>query len=154
MIHYSACPVCKGTSIKAKFSAKDFTVTHESFAVWHCSDCDLLFTQDVPDQDAIGAYYKSVNYVSHSDTQEGMINKLYHQVRKRTLVAKFKLLSIETGKHTGKILDIGCGTGAFLNAMKLAGWETTGLEPDEQAREKARELYQINALPSSELFLD
>ena len=30
---------------------------------------------------------------------------------------------------------------AFLNTMNEAGWEITGLEPDEGARKKALELY-------------
>jgi 2-polyprenyl-3-methyl-5-hydroxy-6-metoxy-1,4-benzoquinol methylase len=58
----------------------------------------------------------------------------------------------ETGKQQGKILDIGCGTGAFLNTMTLAGWESTGLEPDDAARKKAQELYNINPKPSHEIF--
>jgi 2-polyprenyl-3-methyl-5-hydroxy-6-metoxy-1,4-benzoquinol methylase len=152
MIHYKQCPVCHSEKIQEFFSAKDYTVSSEKFAVVKCTACTHLFTQNVATQNEIGKYYKSENYISHSDTQTGFINKLYHAVRKRTLAAKKKLVQKETTKQQGKIVDIGCGTGAFLNTMKLAGWESTGLEPDDNARNKAAELYRITALASDELF--
>jgi 2-polyprenyl-3-methyl-5-hydroxy-6-metoxy-1,4-benzoquinol methylase len=152
MIHYSHCPVCNSTSIQPALTAEDFTVSHEKFAIWHCNDCTARFTQDVPEQDAIGPYYKSDTYISHSDTKKGLVNTLYHKVRKRTLVSKRKLITQQTGKATGTILDIGCGTGAFLNEMQQSGWSITGLEPDAMAREKANTLYHITPQESGKLF--
>ena len=151
MIHYSQCPVCKSSSIQTVFSAKDNTVSKELFAVWHCNECSARFTQDVPKQETIGTYYASENYISHSDTQKGVINKLYHVVRKKTLAGKMNMIKKETGKEFGNILDVGCGTGAFLHTMQQAGWEIAGLEPDEAARTKARSLYNIEALPSDKI---
>ncbi|MEI9959159.1 MAG: class I SAM-dependent methyltransferase [Ferruginibacter sp.] len=106
----------------------------------------------MPEQDAIGAYYASENYISHSDTKKGIINSLYHLVRKRTLTGKRRLILEETGKIKGAILDIGCGTGAFLNTMKEAEWNITGLEPDAIARAKATELYNIHPQEPQQLF--
>ena len=152
MITYKACPVCESETITDCFVAEDYTVSHEIFSVWECSNCTHLFTQNIPAQNEIGKYYKSENYISHTDTQTGVINRLYHLVRKKTLNGKLHLIQKETDKQTGKILDIGCGTGAFLHHMKIAGWESTGLEPDEAARQKAKELYNISPQPSKELF--
>lgn len=152
MIHYTNCPVCKGTSIAEKLSAKDHTVSQKEFSIWHCNECTVRFTQDVPEQEEIGDYYASDDYISHSDTQKGIINSLYHLVRKRTLRSKRKLVIAETGKKAGNILDIGCGTGAFLNAMKEGGWKITGLEPDTVARVKAVKLYGIQPQESEKLF--
>ena len=151
-MHYSHCPVCKTGSIAEIFSAKDNTVSQKMFSVWQCNACTARFTQDVPEQDAIGSYYASENYISHSDTKEGFINKLYHAVRRKTLASKMQLIQTETGKQRGNILDVGCGTGAFLHTMQQAGWNSTGLEPDETARAKAGSLYQVNTLPSPEIF--
>ncbi|MBP9098973.1 MAG: class I SAM-dependent methyltransferase [Ferruginibacter sp.] len=152
MIHYSECPVCKDNQIHLAFSAKDNTVSFKTFTIWKCDKCSLLFTQDVPGQDEIGTFYASENYISHSDTRKGVINSLYHTIRKHTLSTKLKLVKSETGLTQGNILDIGCGTGAFLNTMKTAGWGITGLEPDENARAKANATYHLNAMPSAELF--
>lgn len=152
MIHYSGCPICSSNNIQEQLSAKDHTVSQNIFSIWHCNACTAGFTQDVPDQDAIGAYYASENYISHSDTKKGIINSLYHLVRKRTLGAKRRLVINETGITNGAILDIGCGTGAFLNTMKEAEWNITGLEPDTFARTKAAQLYNIQPQESGKLF--
>ena len=112
----------------------------------------MLFTQNVAEQHAIGRYYASENYISHSDTQAGLVNKLYHFIRKKTLHSKKNLIESVTEKTTGNILDIGCGTGAFLNTMKTGGWAITGLEPDETARAKATKLYGIEPQPSNSIF--
>ncbi len=152
MIHYDSCPFCGSTNIVFHLDVKDYTVSGKNFPLYKCHQCTGVFTQDIPGQEAIGAYYASENYISHSDTQQGLINRLYHIVRKRTLVAKLALLQSVTGLNKGTIADIGCGTGAFLQTMQAAGWQITGLEPDETARKNARELSGIDPLPSPELF--
>ena len=152
MIQYQCCPLCKDERISMVLSAEDYTVSNEQFEIWECRNCTLRFTQNVPSADAIGQYYQSENYISHSDTASGLINKLYHHVRKRTLVQKKNLVEKMTGKRTGRILDVGCGTGAFLNTMKLAGWQVTGLEPDSTAAAKAEELYGIKPMSPEKLY--
>ncbi len=151
-ITYSHCPSCGSASIYPAISAKDYTVTHEMFEIWHCDDCSLRFTQHVPGATVIGSYYQSVNYVSHSDNSKGLINRLYHLVRNYTLTGKRKLLQKVTGKGTGSLLDVGAGTGAFVNTMKLAGWKVTGLEPDETARQNANTKYGLTLNPPDNLF--
>ncbi len=152
MIYYDACLCCGQKNIVPVFFAKDFTVSQEQFEILQCNNCTLRFTQNVPGEENIGRYYQSKNYISHSDTSEGLINKLYHKVRNRTLIQKKKIIQKQTGKTTGAILDIGCGTGAFLNIMQKSGWNITGLEPDNAARKKAKELYQLNIENSEKLF--
>jgi len=152
MIHYTGCPVCKSELIQEQLTAKDHTVSKNNFSIWHCNTCSVRFTQDVPTEDAIGAFYASDNYISHSDTRKGIINSLYHLVRNRTLISKRNLVKKEAGMSKGAILDIGCGTGAFLDTMKKAGWVINGLEPDATARTKAAELYNVEPQPSGKLF--
>ncbi|MEO9098762.1 MAG: class I SAM-dependent methyltransferase [Ginsengibacter sp.] len=77
---------------------------------------------------------------------------MYHKVRKHTLVQKKKLIEKYTQKKHGNFLDVGAGTGAFLNTMKSAGWVCTGIEPDLSARQKALELYQIHLKESKDFF--
>jgi len=151
-IIHSNCPVCKSREINFVLIALDHTVSHEEFEIWQCNVCTLRFTQAIPDKDGISAYYKSEYYISHSDTNKGFINSIYHTVRKITLVKKKKLIEKYTGTSTGKILDVGCGTGAFLHTMEQAGWEVTGLEPDEAAKAKAKQLYGLNLQDSEKLF--
>lgn len=152
MVHYSSCPVCGSKEIINFLQAKDYTVTGEIFPIIQCQTCTTAFTNNIPVLHEIGRYYQSKEYISHSDSSEGIVNKLYHKVRSITLISKKNLVKHHTKKSSGNILDIGCGTAAFLHTMKMAGWQITGLEPDEKAREKAQTLYQIPALPSENLF--
>ena len=142
-IHYDQCPVCHSGDIHPLFTATDYTVSHEDFTIWQCGQCNLRFTQDVPDAASIGRYYKSEDYISHTNTSKGLTNKLYQRVRKYTLEQKANLIINGTGTVKGSLLDVGCGTGAFLNVMKSKGWEVEGIEPDEDARKIANELYGI-----------
>ncbi|MES2372976.1 MAG: class I SAM-dependent methyltransferase [Bacteroidota bacterium] len=151
-ISYTHCPCCHSAAVYPALSAKDHTVSGEVFEIWHCDDCTVRFTQRVPDAVSIGPYYQSANYVSHSDTQKGLINRLYHKVRNHTLNSKRKLLQEVTGKTSGNLLDVGAGTGAFSNTMKLAGWSVTALEPDDIARKKAMDKYGLELQSPENLF--
>ena len=142
-INYINCPVCGATAFKKILTAKDNTVSNESFVIVECTNCTLRFTQDVPAEEAIAPYYRSENYISHTNTSKGLINSLYQKVRKRTLRQKRKLIEQETGLKTGSLLDVGSGTGAFASEMKQAGWNVTGLEPDAAARKVALETNNI-----------
>src|SRR5476651_2662640 len=98
LITYTNCPACGSASMFPALSAKDHTVSGEIFEIWHCDECSLRFTQHVPDAASIGPYYQSADYVSHSDTSKGFINRLYHIVRNHTLQSKRKLVEQLTGK--------------------------------------------------------
>lgn len=43
----------------------------------------------------------------------------------------------------GKLLDVGCGGGRFLNRMKKRGWQVEGIDFDEQATQRVASRYQI-----------
>ena len=151
IINYPVCPGCGAESIRQQFSAEDFTVSHQLFGIWECGHCSLRFTQDVPDINAIGAYYRSDTYVSHTNTKEGLVNRLYHMVRRRTLRQKCRLIKSQTGLPTGRLLDIGAGVGAFAHTMQQAGWQVTALEPDSDTRQRAKELHGLDLLPAEAL---
>lgn len=151
-INYSACPVCGSTGFSEVLQVIDHSVTGKEFAVCECYDCHFRFTQKAPDRDSIAPYYQSEEYISHSDTQKGWINRIYHWVRRITLTSKRKLVEKMMGRTKGHLLDIGAGTGAFASYMITKGWEVTGLEPDEKARKVAAATHKIQLLPADELF--
>ncbi|PSL48081.1 methyltransferase family protein [Chitinophaga niastensis] len=152
LIHYNNCPLCGSSQIHEALTAKDYTVSKKPFAIFHCGGCEGRFTQDVPDNEQIGRYYQSQEYISHSETKKGLINRLYHSVRKITLRSKQNWVRNAAGIKQGALLDIGSGTGAFLHYMQTGGWTVTGLEPDENARRNAKDIYNIDALPIEQLY--
>ncbi len=152
MIRYQQCPVCDSAGIHKVLKARDHTVSGNAFEIWQCANCSLRFTQDAPGPNEIGAYYKSDNYISHTEISKGIINRLYLFVRSFTLSSKRKFIEQETGLKKGSLLDLGAGTGAFLDHMQQAGWVVQGLEPDEQAVSRAHSRYGLDLKPTRELY--
>src|SRR6187455_1413813 len=129
-IHYTLCPVCGSAGISEVFNVKDNTVSQEYFEIYHCRNCQVRFTQNPPSETSIGAYYKSEDYISHTDSSKGLINRMYRFVRNFSLNQKKKLVEKETGLKNGHLLDVRSGTGHFASAMQKAAWKVTGLEHD------------------------
>lgn len=152
VIHYNNCPVCGSANIYFILNAKDHTVSHQYFEIWQCDNCTLRFTQNVPVKENIGRYYQSAEYISHSNTNKGLVNKLYHSVRSFTLQSKRRLVEKGSNKKQGSLLDIGAGTGAFASTMKKAGWTVVALEPDKTARINAEKAFQVQLYPAENLF--
>ncbi len=122
-------------------TAKDHTVSGETFTILQCFDCGFLLTSPRPDLSDLGKYYQSEEYISHSDTSKGIVSKVYKLARFFTLSRKYKLVRpFCIGKP---LLDVGAGTGAFLNHCKLKGIDVSGVEPDPGARAFALKNYDL-----------
>lgn len=128
-----ACPICHHIAFTHFLTCKDYTVSQEEFHLQKCKSCGFVFTSPRPNSEAIGSYYQSEAYISHSDTQKGLINQIYHWVRKIALKNKLALLE-KYFPQKGKLLDNGCGTGAFVKFAAENGWAADGIEPDEKTR--------------------
>src|SRR3954471_2345067 len=149
MLELHRCPICNSNQFKPFLACKDYTVSRETFSIFRCTSCQFKFTNPIPDLNKLGSYYKSEEYISHSNTKKGFINSCYQTVRKYTLLKKLALLS--KFYKTGRILDIGCGTGEFLNTCKQAKWDTVGIEPDENARKMAQNNFSLDVKAEEEL---
>jgi len=137
------CPICQSDSLNSFIACKDYTVSKDTFNIVQCVFCGFRFTNPRPEEAEAGKYYQSEEYISHSDTRKGLINNLYHYARKFTLKKKLKLITSVSSKQQGNILDLGCGTGAFLNTCKESGWQVQGIEPSADAREFAQKNYGL-----------
>jgi 2-polyprenyl-3-methyl-5-hydroxy-6-metoxy-1,4-benzoquinol methylase len=128
-----------------EFSAVDYLVSQETFDVWVCDHCGFRFTQDVPDEQEIGKYYESADYISHSDIEKGLMNRLYHLARNMMLTAKAGHVTRATGLRQGWLLDIGSGTGYFAHLMTEWGWTVRAIEKNAQARQFAQEHFGLKS---------
>ena len=137
-ITLTRCPACGSEDIHEALEVRDHFSSGESFPLYDCAQCALRFTNRFPSEDSIGAYYDSPNYISHTDTREGLANRLYHFARGIMLKRKTRLVLKHTTHRPVRLLDMGCGTGYFLNEAKKKGFIVTGIEKDSRAREFAK----------------
>ncbi len=128
----------------------DHSISGEQFNIKECSECSLWLTSPRPEIDQLGSYYHSNDYISHSDTSVGFINKVYKIIRNYTL--RRKLALVKKYLQNGRILDVGCGAGYFLDVCRNAGFEVSGIEPDNSTRQSAIKKFELNIFP--EEFLD
>jgi 2-polyprenyl-3-methyl-5-hydroxy-6-metoxy-1,4-benzoquinol methylase len=125
---------------------KDHSVSGEDFDLIYNEEFDFLETYPQPSEEKLGDYYESEDYISHTDSKRNAFEKVYHFVKGIALKRKLKLInsfSDNTPSHLiseeKKLLDMGCGTGDFLQVAKDNNWSVSGIEPNENARTIANE---------------
>lgn len=112
---------------------KDYSVSGEAFQLVYNEALDMLETFPQPKEEKLADYYQSEDYISHTDTKRNLLENVYHLVRRVSLKRKLKLInSFQTSEKT--LLDIGCGTGGFLETAMQNNWHVVGVEPNQNAR--------------------
>ena len=119
-------------------TCKDHTVSGEEFKLILDPEMDLLVTTPKPDLEQLPSYYKSEDYISHTDSQNSITDKIYQSVKKKMLVKKLSWIDSHFPEQ-GKLMDIGAGTGEFLLSAKNNGWKVKGIEPNQNARTLAKQ---------------
>ena len=118
---------------KVFMTLKDHSVSQEEFQLIYNNELELLETYPQPKGDELAKYYKSEDYISHTDARRNLFEKMYHIIKSIALKRKVKLIN-SFNTDVKDLLDVGCGTGDFLLAAKQNGWTISGIEPNEQAR--------------------
>ena len=118
---------------KLYLTVKDHTVSGEEFQLIYNEDLEILETSPQPSLEKLPDYYKSEDYISHTDNKRNLFEKIYQLVKAISLKRKLKI--INSLSHSNKtLLDIGCGTGDFLKIAKQDNWSVMGIEPNNRAR--------------------
>ncbi|QTN38196.1 class I SAM-dependent methyltransferase [Cryomorphaceae bacterium] len=134
MKKFDSCPVT-GTTLHPFITCEDYTVSHNAFSVMSNEDGGILVTNPRPELEDLGRYYESEEYISHTDSAQTLMDRVYQWVRSYSLKKKRNLVEQLTTQRT--LLDIGCGTGDFLKELQNNHWSVQGMEPNDAAREKA-----------------
>lgn len=121
---------------KPFLKVKDYSVSQETFELLYDEELDMLITYPQPSLDKLPSYYESVDYISHTDGNKSLFEKMYQFVKAIALKNKLKLINSQSAK--GRILDIGAGVGDFLSVCKNDGWQTIGIEPSDKAKNIAK----------------
>lgn len=142
------CPGCNSEKTTFAFSSLDTTYSHDAFKIVSCDVCGLHFTNPRPTLSTISKYYENPQYVSHTDTNAGLLFRIYQLVKDYTLSKKLRFVNSLGTEHS--ILDYGAGTGDFATKMANASWAVSAYEPDAGARkrivEKHRSIQLVDSL--------
>ena len=118
---------------KTQLYIKDHSVSGEKFQLKKNEKYGFLETFPQPKTNQLSEYYKTEDYISHTDAKRNWFEKAYHLVRRFSLKQKLKLINgFKT--ETKTLLDVGCGTGDFLKTAKDNNWIVSGIEPNAEAR--------------------
>jgi len=112
---------------------KDHSVSGETFQLVLNEAYGFLETSPQPKTEQLSDYYKTEDYISHTDSKRNLFEKAYHFVRDISLKRKLKLINSFNSEEKN-LLDIGCGTGDFLKVAQENNWNIFGIEPNEDAR--------------------
>lgn len=135
-----ACPVCDGTKVTlfrdSTRHALDDTAfgssrTELSFGrILRCRGCTFGFTEFRPTEEQLHRLYRDLNVSVYESETPGRIRTAQRHLRILTPHAP----------SPGRILDVGCASGRFLEACANAGWEVVGIEPSRFLSEEAARL--------------
>jgi len=122
------CKICGSDKLLPLFEAQDrLSSPAKEFPVARCPSCEVWSTLPDMSESEIGEYYP-VDYWGTEPTQEWVM---------RSQTAKLDLLKA-FGLHSGRILDVGCGSGFFLRALEPDKWNRYGVETGTEAVNAAR----------------
>lgn len=110
-----------------------------SVAIVKCQECSFIYLSPRIKKEYMGEYYKDNYYMIGNDSY------------KRKLYQREKLKKLYKFKRDGRILDIGCGDGIFLQLAKQQGWETFGTEISKEAVEYATEVRKVNVINTNDI---
>lgn len=121
---------------KSNFFCIDYSVSNEQFELLYNKEKDMFETKPKPNKENLANYYQSEAYISHTDSDKTIIEKLYKFVKSFTIKSKVNLIQ-KLNTEEKNLLDIGCGTGDFLVEALKKSWIVTGVEPSIKAKKLA-----------------
>lgn len=146
MEQLQSCPCCTSRNLSKKSEIKDYFLSRELFQIDICNECGFQFTNPRPDQNEIGKYYKSDNYISHNSNNTSLFHQLYRFIRTLMTKKKIQTLLRFTNKNINAIslLDYGAASGNFLEACKANQIQhLQGIEQDADCRQFAKQNFQL-----------
>ena len=120
------CAICGADAWTPHIHGLVDHLTGERFDVDQCGNCLVLATRPPPPSDQVGRFYPP----RYRGNRHAFTGGLRDALRRRTVEACFPK------GFKGRLLDVGCGSGAFARHMRGHGWDVAATEIDEPTVER------------------
>jgi 2-polyprenyl-3-methyl-5-hydroxy-6-metoxy-1,4-benzoquinol methylase len=135
------CPLCNADDYRVRFDATlsgpldpqtHYTSTSKAFGdfgrIVECRSCGLVYMNPRPHHQKVQDAYGQVEDVRYLEEEEG-----------RVATFSESLQHVQRFVPKGRLLDVGCHIGTFLELAEQGGFEVSGVEPSRWAAQIARD---------------
>lgn len=135
------CSLCQGnrSSVIARTDCK----SRKNLNVVICDDCGLIQQDPVPSASELKNYYAKEYRIDYKRTLQPKAKHIHRSVKQAARRLDFLRKS---GISSGKLLDIGSGSGEFVAICGRGGFDAEGAEPNHGYSDYARSQYRANVL--------
>jgi len=127
------CAICESDQL-VRVARKD-SKSGAPLPVFHCGNCGLVQQAPLPEEMELQQYYSDLYRIDYKGTRQPKAKHVFRAAR----CAKQRLdFLIQSGVRPGSLLDVGAGGGEFVAMAHRAGFDASGLEPNEGYAEYAR----------------
>jgi 2-polyprenyl-3-methyl-5-hydroxy-6-metoxy-1,4-benzoquinol methylase len=144
LIHSTqACKICHGHELSVVATkGRHF----QELTTTICTGCGLVHSYPIPTEDELNAYYRK-QY--RSDYKMAYTPQRKHIIRyARNAMSRIERLKQFTNTNVS-LLDIGSGSGEFVYAAQLAGFDVRGIEPHEGYSNYTRKTFDVPVITST-----
>jgi SAM-dependent methyltransferase len=125
-----SCPLCGSDNRETVLSAKDYLCGVPGlFVIQKCKNCDMCYLSPAPRPEDLYKIYPDIYH-------KGFIDQKPFWIKER-------LDFIRTVSPAGRLLEVGCSAGHFLDKARDAGYDVFGIELDPATGEFARKHYGL-----------
>lgn len=140
----SRCPACGGAAVPFARQQGGGGIIH---TVMYCGECGAGRTVPLPDDAVLHElhstqYYRNGEGVRFACPVEWLVEGM----------RRWRIHRLSKFVRRGRVLDIGCGSGRFLRALRSDGWDVAGLELNDDTATSARSRHGLTVETSLEGF--
>ncbi len=117
----------------------------QGHVVVRCPHCSLVYRADLPTRDALRGIYDEQYFKAATDDRAGTGYRDYlAEESTHRIQARRRLDLLSSFIDLGRIYDVGCAAGFFLDEARKQGWSVKGVDISEQMAERARKQLSLD----------